>query len=258
MDYLSIFYKEFGKHNKEVLLILHGLMGNLDNWQTPARKYAERFHVFTLDARNHGHSPHSNDFNYELMMKDLLNFVEKMELENFFLLGHSMGGKTAMKFTQNYPDFVEKLIVADIAPKSYPVHHQLILEGLSALDFDVITSRGEADAVLSKFVSDQGVRQFLLKSLYWKEKGKLALRFNLEAISAHIEEIGEATLDLLSETETLFIRGANSDYIKDKDLDDLKISFPNSKVDTIEEAGHWLHAEKPEEFIERTTKFLIG
>ncbi|UTW64369.1 alpha/beta fold hydrolase [bacterium SCSIO 12741] len=232
-------------------------MGMLDNWQGPAKYYAEHFQVYIIDARNHGHSPHSPEFTYELMADDLLNFVEEHDLDYFHLMGHSMGGKTVMKFAQNHPDYVDKLIVADIAPRAYPVHHQQILAGLNALDFEVIKSRGEAEKALASYVPELGVRQFLLKNMYWKEKGKLALRFNLDAITENIELIGEGIFDRIYEGPTLFIRGEKSKYVSEEDWKDIQLSFPQAELNTVKDAGHWLHAEKQAEFIQETTEFLL-
>ena len=252
---IKLNYKSFG--DGEPLLIVHGLMGMLDNWQTLAKEYAQNFEVFILDARNHGHSPWDDELNYEVMMYDLLEFCHEHSLSEFHLLGHSMGGKTAMKFAANFPDFVEKLIVADIAPKQYPVHHHMILRGLSSLNFDTIKSRGEADKILSKYVTDSGVRNFLMKSMYWVEKGRLGLRFNLESIKSNIEMMGAVIDDGQFEGETLFIRGSKSDYVKDSDIETIHEQFPQMQLHTIKNAGHWLHAEEPAEFVQVTRDFLL-
>lgn len=251
---MQLNFKRFGEG--EPLVILHGLMGMLDNWQGPAKYYAQHFDTIIVDARNHGHSEHSDEFNYQVMMDDLADFCGDLFLDEINLLGHSMGGKISMKFAQNYPEMIKKLIVADIAPKEYPVHHQKILAGVNALDFSVLKSRGAVDKALEPYIPEIGVRQFLMKSMYWKEKGKLGLRFNLKAITENIELIGEATLDAPFEGETLFIRGADSNYILDTDFEDIKVAFPNAQFETIENAGHWLHAEKQEEFIKKTIGFL--
>lgn len=251
---MKLNYKTFGAG--EPLLILHGLMGMLDNWQSLAKVYAEEFEVFILDARNHGHSEWSDEFNYEVMMYDLLEFCHAQGLSSVHLLGHSMGGKTVMKFAQNFPDFVDKLIVADIGPKQYPVHHQKILAGLTAMKNGDLSSRGKGDKTLAEYVPDAGVRNFLMKSLYWREKGILDLRFNLEAIKSNIVDIGSAVHDQVFEGETLFINGNNSDYVLEEDLLEIQQYFPNMKLHTIENAGHWLHAEQPKEFVEKTISFL--
>ena len=190
-------------------------------------------------------------------MHDLLEFCHDHTLSHINLLGHSMGGKTSMKFAQNFPDFVEKLIVADIAPKQYPVHHKMILAGLSEVDFEKVKSRGEVDQILAKFIPEIGVRQFLMKSIYWESKGKLALRFNLKSIKTNIQHMGSKIDDQVFKGPTLFIRGNKSSYIIDDDLKQIESLFPNCELATIEEAGHWLHAEKPQEFLNKTLDFLL-
>jgi esterase len=251
---MQLFYKKFGEG--EPLIILHGLMGMLDNWQGPAKYYAAHFETYIVDLRNHGHSPHSNDFNYELMMNDLLEFVEEHQLHRVHLMGHSMGGKVVMKFAQNYPDYVNKLIVSDIAPRSYEIHHRHILDGLLAVPLNDINSRGEAEKIMAEYIPELGVRQFLLKNLYWKEKNKLAWRFNLQSINQHIEKIGEEINDRWYDGETLFVRGEHSHYISDSDEEMIKLYFPQSTIITIPQSGHWIHAEQPEKYIQETLLFL--
>jgi esterase len=251
---MKLNFKKFGEGKP--LIVLHGLMGMLDNWKTPAKTLAEHFEVYIVDQRNHGHSPHSDEFSYQFMMEDLLEFVEDHELHHAHFLGHSMGGKTAMKFAQNYPEYIDKLIVADIAPKAYEVHHQQILEGLLAVDLNTTKSRKEAETVLSNFIQETGVRQFLLKNLYWIEKGKLAWRFNLNTINRVIGDIGEEINDSMYEGETLFIRGGKSNYIQDIDKEMINTYFPQGGIETIASAGHWLHAEQPESFLKSVLKFL--
>ena len=252
---MKLNYKSFG--SGEPLVILHGLMGMLDNWQSLAKDYAERFEVYIIDARNHGHSPHNSEMNYEVMMYDLLEFCHEHDLSEIYLLGHSMGGKTAMKFAQNFPDFVSKLIIADIAPVSYPIRHDIILKGLESLNLNTIKSRGEAERLLENYIPEIGVRQFILKSSYWLEKGKLALRFNLKAIRENIEIIGEETTDAMFKKETLFIRGENSNYILNKYQGLIDEYFPKNTVVTLPNSGHWLHAEQPKMFLEETLIFLL-
>ena len=232
-------------------------MGMLDNWQSLAKDYAEHFEVYIIDARNHGRSPHSSEMNYEVMMHDLLEFCHEHDLSEIYLLGHSMGGKMAMKFAQNFPDFVSKLIIADIAPVSYPIRHDIILKGLESLNLNTIKSRGEAERLLENYIPEIGVRQFILKSSYWLGKGKLALRFNLKAIRENIEIIGEETTDAMFKKETLFIRGENSNYILNKYQGLIDEYFPKNTVVTLPNSGHWLHAEQPKMFLEETLRFLL-
>ena len=240
------------------LLILHGFLGMADNWKTLGTQYAqEGFQVHLLDLRNHGRSFHSETFNYDVMVQDVLYYCKANNLEKTDCIGHSMGGKVAMLLATKYPELVNKLIVADIGSKFYPQHHQTILEGLNAVDFSIKPSRGEVEEILSKYISDFGTRQFLLKSLYWVEPGQLAFRFNLAVFNNQIDQVGTALPENSKfENPTLFIRGGNSNYILDSDFEAIKQHFPNVEFDTIPNVGHWLHAEKPQEFLELTLKFL--
>ena len=151
-------------------IILHGFLGMGDNWKTLGQQFSEQdYEVHLVDQRNHGRSFHDDNFSYEDMVTDLKHYLDQNNLDDIVLLGHSMGGKTAMLFATQYPEMVSKLLVADISPRYYPVHHEAILNGLSSLDFSVLKSRGAADKALAQYVSDFGTRQFLLKNLYWKE-----------------------------------------------------------------------------------------
>ena len=239
-------------------VILHGFLGMSDNWKTIGQKLSENgFQVHLIDQRNHGQSFHSDEFNYDVLVEDLKVYCETNNLNDILLLGHSMGGKTAMLFAAKHPNLISKLLVADISPRFYPVHHDSILKGLSALNFDVIKSRGEAEEMLSNYVSDLGTRQFLLKNLYWIEKGKLALRMNLDVLKEEISEIGEPLPSQARfEKETLFLKGDRSEYIGDEDESIIKNHFPNAKIITISNAGHWLHAENPEDFFDAVIKFI--
>lgn len=239
-------------------IILHGFLGMSDNWKTLGNKYAEKgYEVHLIDQRNHGRSFHSADFNYDLLSDDLKDYLDYHRLDEIILLGHSMGGKTAMQFACDHSKQVGKLLVADIAPKFYPAHHQQIIDGLQALDFDRITSRSEADEELAKYIGDWGTRQFLLKNLYWVEKGRLALRFNLPVLSNKMNEVGE-NIGTTSHFNgpTLFLRGDRSEYIIDADLPEIIRHFPLAILETIDKAGHWLHAENPNQFFEKTMRFL--
>ena len=240
------------------LVILHGFLGMSDNWKTLGSQYAENgFEVHLVDQRNHGKSFHSEHFNYEILAEDLSNYLNERNISKANIIGHSMGGKTAMQFACGHPERTEKLIVADIAPKFYPPHHQYIVDAISSLDLDSINSRKEADEALSQKLSDFGIRQFLLKNLYWVEKGQLAFRFNLEVLQNRMEEIGENLLSSdIFEGDTLFVRGDRSEYISDNDLPSIKTHFPKALLETVENAGHWLHAENPKQFFEHTLNFL--
>ena len=239
------------------LIIMHGLFGMSDNWQTLGRKWADQYEVHLLDMRNHGRSPHSDVFSYDAMSDDLLEYMEDHKMDKALVMGHSMGGKVAMLFAVYNPDMVEKLIVADIAPKPYEPHHQKILAALEGLDLENISSRSEAEEQFA--IRDEGTKQFLLKSLYWKEKGKLDWRFNLPVIAREIEQVGEELPpQAIYYGPTLFIRGGNSNYIQDDDMEQIQAHFPEAVLQTIDGAGHWLHAEKPREFFTTVDEFLKG
>jgi pimeloyl-ACP methyl ester carboxylesterase len=240
------------------LLIIHGFLGMSDNWKTLGAQFAsEGFQVHLLDLRNHGRSFHSNEFSYQAMAQDVFEYCQAQNLEKVNIIGHSMGGKTAMLFATIYPEKVTKLIVADIGPKFYPQHHQDILAGLNAVDFSKKPSRNEVETIMSAFIPDFGTRQFLLKSLYWQEPGQLAFRFNLAVFNQKMDEIGvPLPKDSKYTKPTLFIRGENSNYILDSDFENIKIHFPNAAFATIPNVGHWLHAENPQLFYELSHTFL--
>ena len=239
-------------------IILHGFLGMGDNWKTLAKQFSEsNYQVHLVDQRNHGRSFHSEEFDYELMADDLKAYCDKHNLSDIILLGHSMGGKTAMLFAATFPKLVSKLMVADISPRYYPIHHDTILEGLTSLNFSEIKSRCEADEALSNYIKDQGVRMFLLKNLYWVEKGQLGLRLNLPVLKENVAEVGEALpIHATFEKDTLFLRGDRSEYIGEQDEIIIHRHFPNSKIVTISNAGHWLHAENPKDFYTTVIKFL--
>jgi esterase len=250
-------------HNKilgegEPLIIMHGLFGMLDNWQTFGKAISQLgYEVHMLDMRNHGRSPHSLEHNYQVMADDLEEYLDDHDIDEADILGHSMGGKVAMVFATENEELTKSLTVVDIAPKAYPVHHEEIIEGLKSLDFSVLKSRGEATEQLGKYISNAAVKQFLLKSLYWEEKTKLALRFNLDVIDQNINMVGEALFDdAIYSGPTLFIDGELSNYIKAEDESLIKRHFPNSRIETVLGSGHWVHAEQPELFYKCIAQFL--
>ncbi|HEY0031168.1 MAG TPA: alpha/beta fold hydrolase [Bacteroidia bacterium] len=259
---MKLFFRKFGQG--QPLIILHGLFGQSDNWNSLAKQFSEQgFEVYAVDQRNHGLSPHSDVWNYKAMSADILELIKDNDLQNVILLGHSMGGKTAMQFAIDHPEYLDKLIVADIAPKYYPIHHQGVLEALQAVDFNVVKTRKEVEEVLSKYISDFGTKQFLLKNIFWTDEEEMAWRFNLNVIIQQIENVGKEvedvseapSTDIVCEVPTLFIRGEYSNYILDEDLDLIQEIFPHSRLETIVGAGHWVHAEKPAAFFEAVMKF---
>lgn len=239
-------------------VILHGFMGMSDNWKTLGNTFADNgYQVHLVDQRNHGRSFHDDTFNYDVMAEDLLAYLLHHQLDSVILLGHSMGGKTAMQFAIKYPERINKLLIADIGPKEYPQHHQDILKALATLDFNTLKTRGEADDALSKYIKDMGTRQFLLKNLYWVSKGKLGLRVNLPIVTLKISEIGKALpQEAIYNGDTLFLKGSKSGYIEEMDAMIIKKHFPNSEIKTVSDAGHWLHAENPSEFYQIVMNFL--
>ena len=239
------------------MVIMHGVFGTSDNWVTVSKTLAEHFQVFLLDLRNHGQSPHSDIFTYDAMAEDLYEFLIEHQLTNPIIIGHSMGGKVAMTYAANYEN-IGKLIVVDIAPRFYPRHHDQILEGLNAIPLAELKSRAHADEILASYISELGVRQFLLKNLYRTEAGNFAWRLNLPVIAQNIDIIGEP-LDMEARilTPTLFVKGSKSKYIQSSDEEMIQHIFPNSSIATVQDAGHWVQAEQPEEFAKKIFKFLI-
>ena len=252
---MTLNYKKYG--TGEPLLILHGLFGSLDNWQTIGKKFAETHAVYLIDLRNHGKSPHSDDFDYLEMAADVAEICEEENLTNISLLGHSMGGKTAITFSVEFPHLLSKLIIVDIAPKKYRPHHDEILEGLFSLNLEEITSRRQADEELSRKITNQGIRLFLLKNLKRKEGGGYQWKMNLDLLADQIEKVIEVSdIPFPINIPTLFIRGGESGYILDSDFEEIYKFFPQSEIETIEGTGHWIHAEKPLELLELVEEFI--
>lgn len=240
------------------LIILHGFLGMSDNWKSLGLQFAEAgFQVHLIDQRNHGHSFWDDRFDYPSLAEDLLYYLDHHRIIRAALLGHSMGGKTAMLFACMFPERVDHLLVADIAPKTYPPHHKYILDALNALPTGGLTSRNQADTLLSESIRDWGIRQFLLKNLYWVKPGQLGFRMNLPVLSQSMEAIG-APLPAGARYDgpVLFVRGGKSPYISDEDLSGIRTHFPAARLETLAGAGHWLHAEKPEEFFRLSLEFM--
>jgi len=252
---MKLNYKVKGDKGK-TLVIIHGLFGSLDNWQTLANKLAETYRVYLVDLRNHGKSPHTPEHSYALMAEDLKEFFIEHDLEDVFLVGHSMGGKAALLFADKYPDYLAKLVVVDIGIKGYPPHHTEILAGLNAIPQGILSSRKEADEILVKFVPDFATRQFLLKNLTRNEEKKLMWKMNLSVLEKSIAEMGIELPISGIELETLFIRGAKSNYILESDYLAIADVIPNAQFSTASDAGHWVHAEAPEFFYNSLVDFL--
>jgi esterase len=241
------------------MIILHGLFGMSDNWLTISKAFAIKHKVFILDLRNHGQSPRSEAFGYEEMADDLLEFISNNNIEKPILLGHSMGGKVLMQFATKHSEIFDIMIVVDIAPKFYPVHHTSILQGLHVIDLASLQSRTEANEILKRFEESEGVRQFLIKNLYRNtETGQFDWRLNLAVLTKELSNIGvEITANEVVTNKTLFISGSESSYILAEDIPLIKAMFKNCSFETIAGAGHWVQADKPAEFVEIVNNFIV-
>jgi len=253
---MKLHFKEYG--SGKPMVILHGLFGSGDNWATQARVVAEHgYHVFVLDMRNHGRSPHSDVFRYEDMAADLREFIDDHQLAKPILIGHSMGGKTVMFFAQLFPDIASRIVVVDMATRPYSPPHAAVTTALSNIDLSQVATRKQVEAQLRDELHDEGTVQLLLKSLYWNEREKLAWRFNVPAITAQLHEVGKENPLQKSECcPMLFIRGELSDYIRDEDWPDVLKRFPQAQLQTVVGAGHRVHAENPSGFLEVLLNFL--
>lgn len=251
---MQLFFREYGAGRP--LIILHGLFGSSDNWLTQAKLFSTQFKVYTVDQRDHGLSPHSTAFDYPSMVADLAEFIDAHNIQNPVIIGHSMGGKVAMNFALAHPDKLEKLIVVDISPRLYDLEHYVIVKGLNAIPIQSIGSRNEADALLAEYVPESDVRQFLLKNLQRKPEGGFSWKINLPLISAQLSNIGvDLQVQGTFEKPTLFIRGVRSKYVPDSDWPKITSIFPNARLETME-TGHWVQAEKPQEFVNVVTQWL--
>ena len=254
MKEIVLNYKELGEGTP--VIILHGFLGMLDNWKTFGRKLSENYKVYLVDQRDHGRSPHTEDFNYTLLANDLSAFMDQLGIEKAHLIGHSMGGKTVMKFTQLYDEKVLSTVVVDIAPKAYNNHHTDILDALHSITPKEIQDRQEADDALSEYISDWGVRQFLMKNLTRNPEGGFRWKMNLNLLTEKYDSIIQPVDQEVSEVKCIFINGSKSNYIIDEDRPEILKVFPNADFHTIVDAGHWVHAEKGEELLEVVNEFL--
>ena len=252
---VKLHFRTLGKGDP--LIIMHGVFGSSDNWQTLGKVFAEHFTVYLVDLRNHGKSPHSDEFDYDFMVQDIVEMMGDQGIRKAHILGHSMGGKVAMHLATQHPEVVDKLIVVDIAPKYYPPHHQQIFDGFHAVDLASLENRKEADEQMAKVITNFGVRQFILKNLDRANDGAFQWKLNLKAIEQAIENVGQGLENEVSFTgETLFIAGGKSDYILEEDYSLIYSYFPQAKIATVKDAGHWVHAEKPEALGEMVISFL--
>lgn len=261
---MELFFRKYGQG--EPLIIIHGLYGSSDNWVSIGRKLAEKYQVYIIDQRNHGKSPHSSEHNYLDLKEDLKEFMDKNNIEKAILLGHSMGGKTAMFFASSYPERVSQLIIADISPRSYQttssnqlLSHSTIIRAMYNIDFYNIKYRQEIDDILAKSIPELRIRQFLLKNVKRKKTGEFEWTLNIKTIKNELFNIIDGLPNDHPEIKgfpVLFLKGEKSDYISDDDQKAISKIFPFAKIKTIPDAGHWLHAEQPDLFLQEIYKFL--
>ncbi len=240
------------------LIILHGLLGMGDNWISHARWLADKgFQVHLVDQRNHGRSFHSDEMNYEVMVEDLEAYLREHDLKKIHLMGHSMGGKTAMFFAMKNPEWIKKLIIVDISPKKYPPHHHFLFEAIESLSLNT-DSRKELEKQLMRKIQSISIIQFVLKNIYRSKDQKFEWRPNIYVLKNALEDLGEALPPMsIYNDSVLFIKGEKSPYIAEEDYPLIKAHFPHSEIITIPGAGHWVHAEKPERFRNEISNFLL-
>jgi pimeloyl-ACP methyl ester carboxylesterase len=253
---MKLFYRETGCGPP--LIILHGLFGMSDNWMSLAKRFGESHKVYLLDMRNHGQSPHHHCFDYNCLTSDLQKFINERKLSQVTLLGHSMGGKIAMNFSLNYSEMVDKLIIVDIAAKAYDTSRfKSILQTMQALPLDKISSRKEAENILSIKIKHKGLRQFLLKNITRDKKNNFIWKLNVNTLLANIDNISQKIDSNTSFPKpTLLIYGGRSDYVNADDIKNLQQLFPALQTRVIPNTTHWLHAEAPEEFHKIVMEFL--
>ena len=252
-------YSRIYGDNIQDLIIIHGLFGMSDNWNSLGRQFAKYYKVHLIDLRNHGRSPHAEEFNYNVMCEDIFEYVEANNIKKPILLGHSLGGKVAMKFAFTYPENIKKLVIADIAPRKYNTYyHQNLLTIISEINLKNYTKRNEIDIALSSFIKEPAIRSFLLKNLFRDIDNNFAWRFNLKGLLNQLNNIQDDSFVVgACNIPTNFMRGGNSNYITHFDEHKINTHFSNSSITTIEGVGHWLHAEKPERFYNEVIKFCL-
>lgn len=253
---MDLNFKTYGQAN-DVLIILHGLLGTADNWHLLAGKYATHYKTICPDLRNHGQSPHSRDFSYDLMVADMLALIEKLEVAQVSLIGHSMGGKVAMQLALQEPARVKQLVVADMRPQAFQRGHDHIFKALFELPLAQIQTRKEAEERLTAAgITNQGEMLFLLKNLSRDTDGKFRWKPNLDSLWEHYDRIIEPVLGSPFQGKTLFLSGGLSGYVRPEHHEGILRFFPNARFDEIAHAGHWLHAEAPESFFNKTMQFF--
>jgi esterase len=249
-------YKQYGESGKP-LFILHGIFGMLDNWHLVAKSLSSEFTVYTIDARNHGQSPHSAEMSYQLMAEDVIELADHLGIESFILVGHSMGGKTAMWTAHQFPERIEKLILVDIAPKTYKPGHLQYFKAFEEIQWSTLNSRKEVDEALVPYEDDPGVRLFLAKNIDRNDAGGFSVKSNMKALKdAYPEIIGKLDFLNIYQGPTLFILGEKSHYLKEEDKPYIERFFPKAEYVDVAGAGHWVHADNMSGFLEKLKDFL--
>ena len=252
---MQLHFKESGQGR--AVILLHGLFGSSDNWHFIALRLAESFHIFAVDHRNHGQSPHHAEMNYPLMAGDVNKFMAARGLESALVIGHSMGGKTAMQLALQFPERVEKLVVADMAPRAYAPAHDKIFAALLALNLPSFQTRQQIEDALAPEIPNLVLRRFLLKNLGRNTDGNFIWKINLDGLAKNYLKLGEPVAAAAPFAKpTLFIRGGKSKYIKAEDEPLIRELFPRSQIQTIAAASHWVHADEPQEFLRLLFDFL--
>ena len=246
----ALHYRRIGEDSgKPPLIILHGLFGSSDNLGSIGTELSQDFDVLLVDQRDHGRSPHTERITYPLMAEDVHALLSSLGLKDVVLVGHSMGGKTAMVFAQHWPELLKQLVVLDISPREHDDNHAHIIQALRTADLSHGRTRKEVEEHIKAYIKEPGVVQFILKSLYWKTPEQLAWRMNVEGLFNNLKNI-LAPIGLETvQVPTLFIRGGQSGYITREDMPQIKEQFPNSRIETIDYAGHWVHAQAPQEVV---------
>lgn len=248
---MQLHYKKYSDSG-EPLLVLHGLFGSQSNWGAHCKQLAEQFMVIGVDLRNHGDSAHADEHNYQVMAEDISELLKSLSIESAYFIGHSMGGKVAMELALSQPDLVSKLLVVDIAPVHYTGKaddHMRVIAGMNALDLPAMTSRTEAEQQLTDYIEDEATRKFIITNLVRNGDSGFAWRLNLPVIEANYDRLVEKPkANGVFEKPTLFVKGELSPYIQSKHEAQILELFPNAGVKIISEAGHWLHADKPQAF----------
>jgi esterase len=266
---MKLFFRKYG--NGPPLFILHGLYGSSDNWVTVAKNLSEKYTVYLPDQRNHGQSPHSDDHNYELMSEDLNELITELKIKRLFLVGHSMGGKVAVNFALKWPEKINSLVIIDVSPFRYPYpsnkffdEHKHILESVLSVDISQISSRGQAEAALVKKIESEKTRSFILKNLQRTGDKTFAWKMNVKSLYENLGKIVDGLPRPTIETEPItgfpvtFIKGEYSDYLSDDEFIAIKKLFPAAEMITVKNAGHWVHAERPDAITEILLNQLIS